>query len=87
MGSTDNPTLEDALRSKKQRNADGTEAKRSTSGRIRPHDLSEAERANFRVPPALWEAFLQVCEQEGRSASWVLREHLHRVVEEGETGL
>ena len=87
MSSTDSPTLKDALQSKKQRNADDTDAKRSTGERIRPHDLSEAERANFRVPPALWDAFLQVCEKEGRSASWVLREHLHRVVEKGETGL
>lgn len=87
MSSTNSPTLKDALQSKKQRNADDTEAKHSTGDRIRPHDLSEAERANFRVPPALWNAFLRVCESEGRSASWVLREHLHQVVEQGETGL
>ena len=87
MSDDSSPTLKNALQSKKQRNADDTAAKRSTGDRIRPHNLSEAERANFRVPPALWDAFLRICKEEGRSASWVLREHLHQVVEEGETGL
>ena len=81
-------TLGGALRSKRERNADDTDARASADPDARDaHNLDNAEKANFRVPAWLWDAFRETCEQEGRSASWTLREYMRRAVEEDATGL
>lgn len=73
--------LDGALASKQQTNADTTAASRGA--------LMEGDEVKFnaRVPENLRDAFQEVCESEGRSMSWTVREYMRRVVEDGETGL
>jgi hypothetical protein len=73
--------LDGALASKESANADTTAASRGA--------LMEGDEVKFnaRVPENLRDAFQEVCESEGRSMSWAVREYMRRVVEEGETGL
>ena len=42
---------------------------------------------NARIPENLRDAFGDLCESEGRSMSWVVREYMRRAVQQGETGL
>jgi predicted HicB family RNase H-like nuclease len=60
--------------------ADDTDAQAEAEG--------ETEvKFNARVPASLRDAFQEVCEAEGRSMSWVVREYMRRAVRQGETGL
>ena len=70
-----------ALETKTETNADLSSASRGA--------LLEGEEVKFnaRVPENLRDAFQEVCEQEGRSMSWVIRQWMLQAVEEGETGL
>ena len=70
-----------ALETKTETNADPSSASRGA--------LLEGEEVKFnaRVPENLRDAFQEVCEQEGRSMSWVIRQWMLQAVEEGETGL
>lgn len=80
---TDEPSgaLASALSSKQGRNADATAASRGA--------LLEGEEVKFnaRIPENLRDAFSDLCEEEGRSMSWVIRQWMLQAVEEGETGL
>lgn len=73
--------LDGALASKEKANADTTAANRGA--------LMEGDEVKFnaRIPENLRDAFQEVCESEGRSMSWAVREYMRRVVEQGETGL
>jgi hypothetical protein len=70
-----------ALESKSDTNADPSAASRGA--------LQEGDEVKFnaRVPENLRDAFQEVCEEEGRSMSWVVRRWMLQAVEEGETGL
>lgn len=76
-----NGALSGALASKKETNADPSTAEAGA--------LLEGDEVKFnaRVPENLRDAFQEVCESEGRSMSWVVREYMRRVVENGGTGL
>ena len=73
--------LDSALESKQKTNADTKPASRGA--------LLESEEVKFnaRVPENLRDAFSELCEQEGRSMSWVIRRWMLQAVEEGKTGL
>lgn len=73
--------LDGALASKESANADTTAVSRGA--------LMEGDEVKFnaRIPENLRDAFQEVCESEGRSMSWTVREYMRRVVEKGETGL
>jgi Ribbon-helix-helix protein, copG family. len=73
--------LDGALSSKQKTNADATAVSRGA--------LMEGEEVKFnaRVPENLRDAFQELCEGEGRSMSWTVREYMRRAVEQGETGL
>lgn len=70
-----------ALETKTETNADPSSAGRGA--------LLEGDEVKFnaRVPDTLRDAFREVCEEEGRSMSWVIRQWMLQAVEEGETGL
>ena len=70
-----------AFDSKQETNADPSAASRGA--------LQEGDEVKFnaRVPGNLRDAFQEVCEEEGRSMSWVIRQWMLQAVEEGETGL
>lgn len=73
--------LDGVLADKQATNADTTAASRGA--------LMEGDEVKFnaRIPENLRDAFQEVCESEGRSMSWAVREYMRRVAEEGETGL
>lgn len=73
--------LDGALAAKKQTNANTSAASRGA--------LTDGKEVKFnaRVPENLRDAFQGVCESEGRSMSWAVREYMLRAVEQGETGL
>jgi len=73
--------LDGAFESKTETNADTSTANRGA--------LMEGDEVKFnaRIPENLRDAFQEVCESEGRSMSWAVREYMRRVVEQGETGL
>lgn len=73
--------LDGAFESKTETNADTSTANRGA--------LLEGDEVKFnaRVPENLRDAFQEVCEEEGRSMSWVIRQWMLHAVEEGETGL
>lgn len=73
--------LDGVLSSKQEVNADSTAASRGA--------LMEGDEVKFnaRIPENLRDAFQEVCESEGRSMSWAVREYMRRAVEQGETGL
>lgn len=73
--------LAGALASKDQPNADTSLAETGA--------LLEGEEVKFnaRIPENLRDAFSDLCESEGRSMSWVVREYMRRAVQQGETGL
>lgn len=73
--------LSGALDSKDSPNADTSAAEAGA--------LMEGDEVKFnaRVPENLRDAFEDVCDSEGRSMSWVVREYMRRAVENGETGL
>jgi len=83
--STDDDTetgpLGRALDAKTERNADASAAGRGA--------LMEGDEVKFnaRMPENLRDAFSDLCESEGRSMSWVVKEWMRQAVEEGETGL
>ena len=70
-----------ALETKTETNADPSSANRGA--------LLEGEEVKFnaRVPENLRDAFQEVCEEEGRSMSWVIRQWMLQAVKERETGL
>lgn len=70
-----------ALQSKEERNADPSA---TDTGELMDGD---EVKFNARVPEPLRDAFQDVCEAEGRSMSWVIREYMRRAAEQGETGL
>ncbi|WP_103028241.1 ribbon-helix-helix domain-containing protein [Salinibacter altiplanensis] len=76
-----NGALSGALNAKTEPNADASDAEAGA--------LMEGEEVKFnaRVPSNLRDAFEEVCNSEGRSMSWVVREYMRRAVEDGETGL
>jgi hypothetical protein len=76
-----NGSLDGALGSKSTPNADPSAARSGA--------LLEGEEVKFnaRIPENLRDAFSDLCESEGRSMSWVVREWMRQAVEEGETGL
>ena len=47
-----------------------------------PKDSGDEVKFNARIPENLRDAFQEVCESEGRSMSWTVREYMRRVVEE-----
>lgn len=69
------------METKTETNADPSSAGRGA--------LLEGDEVKFnaRVPDTLRDAFREVCEEEGRSMSWVIRQWMLQAVEEGETGL
>lgn len=73
--------LDGALASKESANADTTAVSRGA--------LMEGDEVKFnaRIPENLRDAFQEVCQREGRSMSWTVREYMRRVIEQGETGL
>ncbi|WP_158704987.1 ribbon-helix-helix domain-containing protein [Salinibacter altiplanensis] len=73
--------LSAALETKTETNADPSAASRG--------GLTEGEEVKFnaRIPENLRDAFSELCDQEGRSMSWVVREYMRRAVQQGETGL
>jgi len=73
--------LDGVLSSKTTTNADTRAASRGA--------LMEGDEVKFnaRIPENLRNAFQKVCESEGRSMSWAVREYMRRVAEKGETGL
>jgi hypothetical protein len=73
--------LDGILDSKQERNADPSA---SDTGELTGGD---EVKFNARVPKNLRDAFQDLCESEGRSMSWVIREYMRRAVEQGETGL
>lgn len=77
----ENGALDGASGAKTETNADTSTARRGA--------LSEGEEVKFnaRVPENLRDAFQEVCEEEGRSMSWVVRQWMLQAVEEGATGL
>lgn len=52
-------------------------------------EIMEGDEVKFntRVSENLRDAFQEVCESEGRSMSWAVREYVRHAVEQGETGL
>jgi hypothetical protein len=78
--SSSNP-LDDALASKETANADTSAAETGA--------LLEGDEVKFnaRIPENLRDAFSDLCESEGRSMSWVVREYMRRAVQQGETGV
>lgn len=70
-----------ALQSKEERNAAPSATDTS--------ELMDGDEVKFnaRVPENLRDAFQDLCESEGRSMSWVIREYMRRAAEQGETGL
>jgi hypothetical protein len=77
---TSGGTLGSALQSKRSKNADDAEARKAAGE-------DEEVKFNARVSESLRDEFQDVCESEGRSMSWVVREFMRRTVERGETGL
>lgn len=77
----DSGALDGALSSKDEPNADPSAAEAGA--------LMEGDDVKFnaRVPENLRDAFENVCESEGRSMSWVVRQYMKRAVENNETGL
>lgn len=47
----------------------------------------EEVKFNARIPKGLRDAFREVCKEEGRSMSWVVREWMRQAVRAGETGV
>lgn len=76
----ENP-LAGALASKEETNADTSAAETGA--------LLEGDEVKFnaRIPENLRDAFADLCESEGRSMSWVVREYMRHAVQQGETGL
>jgi hypothetical protein len=74
-------TLDGALSAKTERNADPSAANRGA--------LTEGDEVKFnaRIPENLRDAFSDLCEEEGRSMSWVIRQWMLQAVKEGETGM
>lgn len=73
--------LAGALASKDTTNADTSAAETGA--------LLEGDEVKFnaRIPENLRDAFADLCESEGRSMSWTVREYMRRAVQQGETGL
>lgn len=78
---SDDSVLGSAMEQKTDTNAD-TDAVNTELG-----EEGEEIKFNARVPVRLRDAFREVCESEGRSMSWVVREYMRRAVRNGETGL
>ncbi|WP_103019395.1 ribbon-helix-helix domain-containing protein [Salinibacter altiplanensis] len=76
-----NGALDAAMETKTEANADTSAASRG--------GLTEGEEVKFnaRIPENLRDAFSDLCDQEGRSMSWVIRQWMLEAVEDGETGL
>lgn len=68
--------------------AGALDAKKETNADTAPAEQGGSEvKFNVRVPEPLRDRFSEVCESEGRSMSWVVREWMRQAVESGETGL
>jgi hypothetical protein len=85
--SGDGSVLGSAVRNKTGPNADDTEARSAASQSGASFKEGKEVKFNARVPERLRDAFQAVCEQEGRSMSWVVRRYMRKVVREGETGM
>jgi hypothetical protein len=67
----------------------GKETPNADTSAVSQGALTEGDEVKFnaRVPENLRDAFSELCGEEGRSMSWVIRRWMLQAVEDGETGL